>query len=260
MRQHFTEVDESELGKPHLRRNNPVLQANMPAAPGSATGAPLLTLDIIRQNLYTFFQVATATKLTPQTLFTTGQGGWYTPIGGAAFQLTELHTNLLVGSNGGLANPQRYMLRGLCRYVREDVAPVDLINWNFSTYVELDIGDTKKPYFQGQLCQIPQPNAVQVQNIIGAAAPTTPANGSPVSTTGWPVADNYYALLADGLIDPVTNQFIQDAGITIDQGQYFALVLDPTQVGGAFPVYTTVAGIGIIAYFHFIGVLGRSAQ
>ena len=260
MLRNFTEVDESELGRPHVRRKNPVLTAAMIGTVGTQAGVPLMTLDIIRQNLYTIYQVATATKLVPQAIFAVGQNGFYTPIGGAQYQLTELHTNLLTGASGGLANPQRFMCRGLCRYVREDVDAADLVNWNFGTYVELQIGDTKKPYFQGQLVQIPQPSAIQVNAQPGAGAPTTPATGRAFSTTGWPVADNYYALLAEGLIDPTTNQFIQDAGITIDQGQFFSVVLDPTQTGGAFPVYTTVGAVGIIAYFHLVGVLGRSAQ
>lgn len=255
MRQHFIEVDESELGRPHLRRTNPVLQANMTDA---QSGMPLLTLDIIRQNLYTFFQVAVATKLVKQAIFSVGQNGFYTPIGGTAFQLTDLHTNLLTGAAGGLANPQRFMLRGLGRYVREDILPADLINWNFSTFVQLQIGDTKKPYFDGQLIQIPQPTAAFVQS-----QPSNTGTGS-FATTGWNVASNIYELLAEGLIDPTSNTFIQDSGITIDQGQFFSLILDPTLTSGAFAVYTTAGsgsgGSGIQAYFHFFGVLGRSAQ
>lgn len=255
----FIEVDESELGRPHLRRRNPVLNAAMIGTVGSQNGVPLLTLDIIRQNLYTFFQVAVATKLVRQTLFSVGQDGFYTPIGGTQFQLTALHTNLLVGAAGGLANPQRFMCRGCFRLVREDVNPVDLFNWNFSTYVALLIGDTKKPYMETQLIEIPQPSAMQIQDQAASAGTATYA------TTGWPVAHNFKELLAEGLLDPDTGQPIQDCGITIDQGQYFALLLDPTLTSGAFPVYTTLAGseeggTGIQAYFHLVGVLGRSAQ
>jgi hypothetical protein len=258
MLRNFHEVDESELGRPHVRRRNPILQANMPASTQDPSGMPLLTLDIIRQNLYTFYQVEVATKLAKQAIFAVGQNGFYTPIGGTQFQLTDLHTNLLTGASGGLANPQRFMIRGLARYVREDVSPSDLVFWNFSTFVQLQIGDTKKPYFEGQLIQIPQPNAFN-----GYGYPGSTLAGS-WSTTGWPVADNYYELLADGLIDPTTNLFIKDAGITIDQGQFFALILDPTLTSGAFPIYTTLGseagGFGINAYFHLVGVLGRSAQ
>jgi len=259
MLRNFHEVDESELGRPHLRRRNPVLQANMPASTQDPSGLPLLTLDIIRQNLYTFYQVEVATELAKQAIFSVGQNGFYTPIGGTQFQLTDLHTNLLTGASGGLANPQRFMCRGLARYVREDINPDDLVYWNFSTFVQLQIGDTKKPYFEGQLIQIPQPSAAFVQY-----APANTYSTGAGSTTGWPVNDNYYPLLADGLIDPTTNQFIQDAGITIDQGQFFALILDPTLTSGAFPIYTTLGsdahGLGINAYFHLVGVLGRSAQ
>jgi len=255
----FIEVDESELGRPHLRRHNPVLTAAMIGTVGTQNGVPLLTLDIIRQDLYSFYQVAVATLLKKQVIFAQGKNGNYTPLGGTAFQLTALHTNLLVGAAGGLANPQRFMARGICRYVREDVNPIDLFNWNFSTYVEFDVGDSEKPYMQAQLIEIPQPSALQIQS--------QPANADTATyaTTGWPVSHNFKDLLAEGLLDPDTGQPITDCGITLDQGQYFALVLDPTLTSGAFPVYqtlggSTAGGTGIQAYFHLIGVLGRSAQ
>jgi hypothetical protein len=255
----FIAVDERELGKPHIRKRNPVLQAGMPTLPGAGQQGYLITLDIIRQNLYTFYQVAVANTLVPQSIFTIGKGGTYLPIGGAGFQFTKLQTNLLTGSAGGLANPQRFMCQGISRYVREDIFPDDLVYWNFSTYVELDIGDTEKPYAQMQLIQIPQPSAANIQY-----APSNTDTGSG-ATTGWPINDNYYPLIAERLIDPNTGLLIHDSGITIDQGQFFALVLDPTLTSGAFPVYKTqgggtAGGTGINAYFHLVGVLGRSAQ
>jgi len=261
MRQHFIEVDESQLGRPHLRKSNPVYgqMANAPASPG----IPMISLDIKKQDLYTFFQVAVLTKLTKQVLFQQGQNGFYTPIGGTAFQLTELHTNLLVGASGGLANPQRFMAQGICRYVSPDINPVDSFNWDRTTFISFHIGDNKKSYFDAQLMQIPQPNSMQLTG--GTWAPAT---GQPpvFSTTGWPVVHNFVGFQTEGLIDPDTQTLIHDPGVTIDQGQYFDLSLDPTLVGGAFPVWTTLAsgtptnGFGIIAYFHLIGCLGVSVQ
>ena len=117
----------------------------------------------------------------------------------------------------------------------------------------------KQPFLVTQLIEIPQPSAIQIQD------QGTPSVAAAYSTTGWPVSHNFKELLAEGLIDPDSGQQIQDCGITIDQGQYFALVLDPTLTSGAFSVYTTLAGstsggTGIQAYFHLVGVLGRSAQ
>ncbi|HEV2360003.1 MAG TPA: hypothetical protein VGZ23_20635 [bacterium] len=259
----FIEVDEQELGRPHVRRRNPIFQGAMPASPATPSNGPLLTFDILRQDLYTFYQAAVATALTAQTLFQQGIGGFYTPIGGTAFQLTELHTNL-IGTGTQLPNPQRFMTQGIFRLVREDILPKDLVMWNFGTLVNLTIGDTTKKYCTAQLALIPQNNAIQVQVSGGAAAQTAPANASTFATTGWPVTDNFYALLASGLLDPDTGQEIKDAGITIDQGQNFGLILDPTLGSGAFSTYTTATsatgGTGIQAYFHLKGVLGRSVQ
>jgi hypothetical protein len=260
MRQHFIEVDESELGRPHLRKSNPVYAGVMPPST-SQPGVPLISLDIKKQDLYTFFQVAVATQLKKQTLFAQGQGGSYTPIGGTAFQLTELHTNLLVGASGGLANPQRFMAQGICRYVREDINPVDLLNWNCITLVSFHIGDNKKSYFDSQLMTIPQPSALQIQGTWDPVG-TQPAT---FATTGWPVSHNYLELFTQGLLDPDTSQLIHDPGVTLDQGQYFDLSLDPTLGTGSFgAVWTTLAaasaGFGINAYFHLIGALGVSVQ
>ncbi len=261
MRQHFIEVDESELGRPHLRKGNPVYQGVMPPSTAQP-GVPLISLDIKKQDLYTFFQVAVATQLKKQVIFQQGQGGNYTPIGGTGFQLTELHTNLLVGASGGLANPQRFMAQGIARYTSEDISPVDLLNWNRITLVSFHIGDNKKSYFDGQLMTIPQPSALQIQGGTYTAATGQPAS---FATTGWPVTHNYIGLQTDGLLDPDTGQLIHDPGVTLDQGQYFDLSLDPTLGTGSFgAVWTTLAaasaGFGIASYFHLVGALGVSVQ
>jgi len=261
MRQHFLEVDESELGRPHLRRRNPVATGVMPASP-LVPDMPLITLDIKSQDLYTFYQVAVNTPLKKQVIFAVGKNGTYTPIGGSPFQLTALHTNLLVGASGGLANPQRFMAQGICRFASEDINPYDLLNWNRGTLVTFHVGDTEKQYFQGQLIQIPQPSAIQVQGTW--TAQTTPTvQSSTFATTAWPVSHNYVELQTVGLLDPDTGAEIHDPGLTLDQGQYFDLELDPTQTSGAFTVWTTInspQGFGIIAYFHLIGALGVSVQ
>jgi hypothetical protein len=155
------------------------------------------------------------------------------------------------------------MAQGICRYASEDINPVDLLNWNRTTLVSFHIGDNKKSYFDSQLMTIPQPTALQIQGVWTAGAGQPPS----FATTGWPVSHNYLELFTQGLLDPDTSQLIHDPGVTLDQGQYFDLSLDPTLGTGSFgAVYTTIAsgatpgGFGIICYFHLIGALGVSVQ
>ena len=234
---HWLELTDHEIGRPHLRAKNPVYTTD------GVTGT---SLEVIAQDLYDYAEIEVNTKAVPLSFFSIPQGQMYTPVGGAAFQKTALHTNL-AGQGAVLPNPQRFMCKGLSAIRRPDIALADLLALDYQSQVTFFIGDSSKPYFTGLLAKIPAASGVHAANA-GAGV----ANVATAVTQGWPVEHNIYHLLADS----------NDPGVIISQGQNFGVTVDPTlQVGGAFTSLASGAGgTAIRLWFNLVGTLARSVQ
>src|SRR5258707_8853411 len=81
-------------------------------------------LEIITQHLYDYYEVAVATVVTLQIMFTIPIGGAYTPAGGVAFNKQKLHTNLQ--QQAQLQAPHKHPPRPLGLFFRRDNNPIDL--------------------------------------------------------------------------------------------------------------------------------------
>ena len=233
---HWLELDEHEIGRPHLRAKNPVYTTD---------GVSGTSLEVIAQDLYDYGEIEVNTVADKIKFFSVPGGQFYTPIGGTAFQKNELHTNL--DSQGAvLPNPQRFMTKGLSCIRRADIALADLVALDYQALVTFYIGDAKKSYFQGLLAKIPA-----ASGITGFKQGANAGTGEALSQ-GWPVESNIYHLLADA----------NDPGVIISQGQNFAVVVDPThQIGGAFTTAAAGAGgTGVRIWFNLVGTLARSVQ
>lgn len=239
--QPWLQLDEHEVGRPHVRRKNPVYTTD------GATGT---SLEVIAQDLYDYGEIEVATQSNKLTFFSVPVGQYYTPIGGTAFQKQTLHTNL-EGQGAVLPNPQRFMCKGLQVVRRADIVMADLIALDYQSLVTFTIGDSKKPYFTGLLAKIPAGCGV-MSATSSAVAPASGQTTSNALTQGWPVSGNIYHLLADA----------NDPGVIISQGQNFQASIDPTQqVGGPFTTAAAAAsGTGIHIWMNLVGTLARSVQ
>src|SRR5258708_15613215 len=72
------EIEAREVGRPKFRFKNPIVSG---------------MLEIITQHLYDYYEVAVATVVTLQIMFTIPIGGAYTPAGGAAFNKKKPYTH-----------------------------------------------------------------------------------------------------------------------------------------------------------------------
>lgn len=240
------EITEREVGRPRLAglRKNPIVSGQ---------------LEYLVQPVYDFYAVAVATAVTKQGLFATPIGASYTPSGGAAFNKTLYHTNLV--QNGMLDAPKKLLVKAVAVELRGDVAPQDLASFIGLTFLELDISG--KPYLQTLVSKCPAgagPSGFYVSTQTLAAGGTMANLGS----NGWPTAGNVSPITDDmpqvpGLppMDPILGQLIE-------QNQNFGVVLDPTISGAA--AFTTLAaapatqfvGTGINAHVYLEGVLMRA--
>ncbi len=240
------EITEREVGRPKLAglRKNPIVSGQ---------------LEYLVQPIYDFYAVAVATQLTKQGLFATPIGASYTPSGGAAFNKTLYHTNLV--QNGMLDAPKKLLVKNVAVELRGDVAPQDLAAFIGQTYLELDISG--KPYVQTLVSKCPAgagPSGFYVSTQTLAAGGTMANLGS----NGWPTAQNTNSIVDEmpqvpGLppMDPILGQLIE-------QNQNFGVTLDPTITGAA--TYTTLAaapatqfvGTGVNVHCYLEGVLMRA--
>lgn len=217
------ELDPLEVGRPHFRFRNPVVEG---------------MLELITQPLYDYYEVAVATVVTLQRLFTIQEGGAYTPAGGAAFNKNRIHTNL--SQAGMLEAPNKHLTRAIGLFLHPSTTPNDANR--FAAQVLLTFLVNRKPYLEVQAGKVPGGGGVfasTTQNNVGSTA------------FGVPRSDNLYT-------------FDADKAVQIEQQQNFSVVLDPTQIqAGAFTTDIAAAnpaGVGIRAFVHLEGDLARAVQ
>lgn len=229
----FEALDEFEIGRPRALKNPFTTQI-------MAAGGLPATVEVLAQDLYDYFEVAVQTALKLFTFFAIPQQGSYTPLGGTQFAKNEVHTNL-TGNGGQLPNPSSFMTQALQAIVRPDIVLADFHALMYQCQIDFTRGTQKFTYYQGLLGRIPAAS--------GAFGFGTPAANATSITQGWPnVADAVYLSAAPN-----------DPGVSLDQGQQFGVVLDPTQVqAGAFTSATAAnGGTGIKMWFYLKGIVFR---
>ena len=227
------EIEAREVGRPKFRFKNPIVSG---------------MLEIITQHLYDYYEVAVATVVTLQIMFTIPIGGAYTPAGGAAFNKQKLHTNLQ--QQAQLQAPNKHLTRALGFFFRGDINPIDL-NFFLATVLARFIVNDKE-YAIGLPAKFPGGGGPFVSSTATTTvAATTQSFIS--SVNGSPDARNLYVFEHDG--------------VQIEQQQAFQVEINPTLVqGGAFttqalaPAGGQFAGSGVKMWAQLEGTLARAVQ
>jgi hypothetical protein len=243
---HLPVLEEKEVGRPRYVgfRKNPIVAGQ---------------LEYLVQPIFDFYGVTVATQVTRQQLFATAIGTPYTPAGGAAFNKTQYHTNLV--QNGMLDAPKKFLVKAPAVVLRSDIAPTDLNSFIGQTTVELTISG--KSYWLSLVSKAP---AGAGGFFSGFSTQTLAAGGTigASAANGWPTAQNV-ATITDPMPQiPGLDPMEPILGQLIEQNQNFAVVLDPTITGAA--AFTTLAaapatqfvGTGINAHVYLEGVLARA--
>lgn len=228
-----------EVGRPHLRRENPIYAGN---------------LEGITQALYDIYAVTTDTALPSLTLFQNPAGQTY-GFGGLSFAKTFDHTNLTQA--GMLEAPNKHIMRAISFFVmgvpaasggNSMVHPEDLSQL-LSVSFQLNIN--RKSYQDTIIGRVPAGGGIHLQGSLaiydqGAAT----VDGFQTATNGWPTRDNTYALAY--------------GGIPLEQAQNFNVVINPllsnatlTTVNGTVG---GIAGTGIFCWAFLDGTLFRAVQ
>jgi hypothetical protein len=246
---HLPVLEEKEVGRPKFQnfRKNPIVAGQ---------------LEYLVQPIYDFYGVAVGTLLTKQQLFATAIGTSYTPAGGAAFNKTEYHTNLV--QNGMLDAPKKFLVKAPAVIVRSDSTVAD--GTAFVGQTQFDLSISGKLYWQSIVSKCPAGAGLFASGAaITSAAGTTQT--SLATANGWPTAQNVASITDPMPQIPGLDPMEPILGQLIEQNQNFAVILDPTITGAAG--YTTQAaaplaaaggtvGTGINAHVYLEGVLARA--
>lgn len=223
----------AELGRPHIRRKNPIVQGY---------------LEGVTQPLYDWYGVAASTVVPKLILFSVPQGQIYNFGGIASFAKTELYTNMV--QNAVLPAPNKFIVRAISVFVQNDVNPTDL--YLFLATVLLQFSVNVKLYCEQQVGRFPAGGG-SYGVPAGFAASTGTATYSGIGN-GWPDTRNTY-----------TQAY---GGVPIEQQQTFAVVVDPgLNRAGPFTTQSVtqsatnpVIGTGIQATVYLDGTLFRAVQ
>ena len=226
-------LDSGTVGFPKHRLRNPIY-------PGQGYA--------YHQPLFGYYGVTVATALTEQILFSTAQGGNYTPAGGAQFALSAWHTNL-IGQGGILPNPDRHFVKYISLKIREDVLAADAIRFLNDSLVVFFMGSDAREYWRSHGNKVPAAGGVFgfSSAIISNGMPQT-ANQVPF----WGPAES--------------NSLGLPGAEVIEQGQNFGVTIDPTKVrdAGGLTTYSTAAaaagGAGINVHVYLDGIRFRGVQ
>ena len=217
-------MGEHELGRPHFKVQNPIVQGM-----GEA----------IIQPSYDYYRVVQGNAVTRQLMFTIPQGGQYTPAGGAAFNKTSYHTDLTQA--GVLAAPNKLLVRALCGWFKGNIFPTDATSFANDAMVFFQVN--QKPYLNISFGKLPAGGGVFNTGTLTTVNATS---------NGYPDAANLY-LITEGEI----------LGVQIEQQQNFGIDLNPTltETGVGFTAATTAnGGFDVIVKMYLEGVLLRAVQ
>jgi hypothetical protein len=238
----WTEVDEHELGRPHLRYRNPIVSGG---------------LEGLRQAQYDIVRVDPSTAFPTITLFAIPVGGQYTQGVAVAFQKTLLHTSMK--QYAVLQSPNKQLVRSIKVEVTGEptsgghqtaVNAQDALSFLYGTLFDFKIND--KDYFIGTPSELPAGGGLffSAGSATTVAATTTVAG---VANNGYPDTRNMWQAPYDG--------------ISIEQTQTFGVILDGSQEAGGSWVSAAAggsvsfgAGVGLTAKVLLDGILFRGIQ
>lgn len=238
------ELSEREIGRPRFSflRKNPIVAGQ---------------LEYLVQPIYDFYGVAVATTMTKQLLFSLQIGASYTPAGGAAFNKTLYHTNLVQA--GMLDAPKKMLVKAVAIITRSDMAPQDVNAFIGTTLAQLFISG--KDYWTSLVSKCP----AGAGTLWSGVSPTAATLGS-ASANGWPSAENVATITDCQPQIPGLPQMDPILGQLIEQNQNFTVVLDPTLYLGTGVAAATIAaapasifiGTGVNSHTYLEGVLARA--
>src|SRR5260370_3384055 len=172
------EIEAREVGRPKFRFKNPIVSG---------------MLEIITQHLYDYYEVAVATVVTLQIMFSIPIGGAYTPAGGAAFNKQKLHTNLQ--QQAQLQAPNKHLTRALGFFFRGDINPIDLNFFGATVLARFIVND--KEYAIGLPANFPGGGGPFVSSTATTTVAAT-TQSCISSVNGSPDARNLYVFRHDG--------------------------------------------------------------
>jgi hypothetical protein len=217
------ELSERQALRPRLRWRNA-------GVPGIGDAYTLKIRD--------YMEIAAATAVTFQILYTIAVGGPYTPVGGTAYNKTRRDTNIV--QPGMLGNPRKFMVKGLSCSNRGDIAPSDWNQFFFNSLVTFKIDE--KTYFECTPEELPGGGGASGFSQVLQTTAANAINGS----------------IANGRPDS-RSIFILEGQEWIAALQNFSVVLDPTLFhSGAFTTAAaagTTFGTGIKINFNIEGIL-----
>ena len=236
----LTRILAEEVGRPHLRRSNPIYAGG---------------LEGITQQLYDIYFLAAATVAPKLTLFAQPVGQTYNFGGVTAFAKTYNHTNL--SQAGMLEAPNKHIIRSFSVYMQglqgagavtsPQLNVIDALNLA-ATYIQININ--RKPYQDNIIGRLPSGGGIFASGGNNFVATANFANSS--VQNGWPFRDNTYALAY--------------GGIPLEQAQNFNAIIDPTVAAGGAWTSVAAAGVtgalgnGVSAWVIFDGTLFRAIQ
>ena len=232
-RQPLETIDARELGRPHQRLKNPIVQGY---------------LEGITQPMYDCYLIAAGNAVVKLILFSVPQGQIYNFGGVGAFAKTELFTNMT--QNAVLPAPNKFIVRAISIFIQNDVNPGDLIKFLGTTLVQFSVN--AKQYCEQQAGRFPAGG--------GAFGAFETKQGT--------ATDASYSMVGNGWPDTRNTYTQAYGGVPIEQQQTFSVVVDPTQNNVA--AFTTasatvsatneIPGTGIKAILYLDGTLFRAVQ
>ena len=209
-----------EVGRPRFAIRNPYVEGMG---------------DFEVQPIYDYYGVAAATAVTSQDLFTVPRGQNHAQ-GGLNIQKTYWHTNMTQARQ--LPNPNRILIRRIAAYALNRMNQVDTTRFLDETFLTLVIGS--KPFLRvSTLAKFPAGGGAWNQSTFASAS--VAGNGVPQCGEGYGLRAPASAMQIGGV-----SLYPEVDGISIAQGQDFAVTLDPTlcTVFNALGVGFTTAAAG----------------
>ena len=221
-----------------MKLNLPTLKARDIGRPKYRKANPFFegTGYVFRQPFWDYYGVTVNVALTRQILFSIPQGNQYTPAGGAALVKTIWHTNMT--QNSLLPQPNKLFVKAIELMIRAGTLIADAERLLNDTMLDFLID--QRSYGQQHAQKFP------------AAAGAWAGGSTALAQNGFPERHNQFTC--------------GDPGEYIEQGQSFAVVLDPAQVvlANAGGVYTTATaangGVGINAHVYLDGLYTRAVS
>ena len=133
---HLEEIEAHEIGRPHFRMRNPLVQG---------------LGDYRVEPIWDIYLIAASTACVKEILFSIPQNNQFQIPGGAAFNKTVQSTSMLKSAE--LPSPERYILRAISVYLANNMNQDDVSQFCSQTYLSVFMGSSGKSFFQVPACR-----------------------------------------------------------------------------------------------------------